>query len=121
CDAPPRMAGGASPAIRGHPTILPGQRGLEMNGCRIRIMAGALTVLFLGCTQHDSPLGVDGGDPGERAVQAELSCTVALQAGTFQCNTVSASLPAGVSGAIIGGQGVYVLLESSNVRYVDAG
>jgi len=92
-----------------------------MNGCRIRIMAGALTVLFLGCTQHDSPLGVDGGDPGERAIQAELSCTVALQAGTFQCNTVSASLPAGVSGAIIGGQGVYVLLESSNVRYVDAG
>lgn len=93
-----------------------------MNGFKIRIMAGALMALSLGCTQADGPLGVDASaDLGGRAVRADLSCTVAVSAGTFQCSTLNASLPAGVSGALIGGQGVYLSLEASEVQYVDAG
>lgn len=92
-----------------------------MNGCRIRIMAGAIMVLLLGCTQDDGPLGVHDGGRDDRAVRADLSCTVAVRAGTLQCNTLSASLPAGVSGAQIGGQGVYLALEASSVEYTDAG
>lgn len=92
-----------------------------MHGFQVRVMAGAALLLSFGCAQVDGPLGVErtgGQDP--RSVQATLTCTVATRTASLHCNTLSASLPGGVSGALIGGQGTYLLLESSNVRY-DAG
>lgn len=84
-------------------------------------MAGAVLALSLGCAQDDGPLGVrETGGLEAESLQATLTCTVDVRAGGMACGAPGASLPDGISGAMIGGQGHYLLLESWNVQY-DAG
>lgn len=112
------MAGGAVPAMRGSHHESPGQRGLEMNGSRVRVLAGAIIMLSVGCAHDDGPLGVgDGDSESSEVARSELSCTVALPSGALKCQPLSLSLPSGIDPAILGGQGVYVHLESSRVVY----
>lgn len=92
---------------------------LDLRSCRL-VMAAPLMVLLalVGCTNDLGPLGLEpeGGAPPEQ-VQALLTCKVDLQASTMSCASPKVSLPAGISGALLGGQGTYLLLESSNVAY----
>lgn len=81
-----------------------------------------VTVLALGgCTQDEGPLGLERVDEESLVVaQAVLTCQVDLRGAAMSCASPEASTPAGVAGAILGGQGIYVLLESSNVGYSSA-
>lgn len=78
--------------------------------------AGALAlVLATACT--DRPGAVEPGltPPPPSDVLAALECTAQVAAGTLQCQTPA---PGSISrDLIVGGQGVYVQLRSSNVSY----
>lgn len=67
-----------------------------------------------GCAQEEGPLGPWQGAGGE--VNATLACQVDIRGGALSC-----ALPEGetgaASGAIIGDQGLFVLLESAGVSY----
>lgn len=77
-----------------------------------------VAVVLAGCVQEEGPLA-PGRDltPGPDAAQAALVCQVSVKAGSMACIPESPTLPDGVAGTVLGGQGEYVLLESSNVDY----
>lgn len=77
-----------------------------------------VAAVLAGCVQDEGPLA-PGRDltPGPDAVQAALVCQVSVKAESMACIPESPTLPDGVAGVVIGGQGEYVLLESSNVDY----
>jgi hypothetical protein len=51
------------------------------------------------------------------AAVAMLTCTASVAEGTLACQGPDATAPSGVSAAIIGGQGAYVLLASTGASY----
>lgn len=78
-----------------------------------------------GCQWDEGPLGIEQNElPASEAggLQALLSCQVDLRSAALGCAAPEAAVPSGISAVMVnlGGQGTYVLLESSNVEY-DAG
>jgi len=69
--------------------------------------------------QDGGPIGLDRPQEPETA-RGAFTCQVDVRGGNLTCKAEAASLPAGASGVILGGQGTYVLLASTNVKY-DAG
>lgn len=87
-----------------------------------RLGAVFMAAAFLaGCSDEDGPFspGRDLTQPPD-AAQATLVCQVDLNAGSMACTPDSPTLPDGVSAAVLGGQGEYVLLESDNIAYDEA-
>jgi len=83
-------------------------------------MVPATLVALGGCARDDGPLGPGTARDGRGAeLQSTLSCQVSVRGGEIWCGTPNPEL-GGAAGAVIGGQGVYVHLESSDVSY-DAG
>lgn len=80
---------------------------------------GIVSALVLAGCVEDAPLSprLDGVGAGGRAVLTELSCHADLGAGLLECQPVDPAGAHGASAAVIGGQGEYVLLESSNTAY----
>lgn len=74
-------------------------------------------LVLSGCAQTDGPLGPEKGIGAPDAVQASLSCQADVHSGTVSCTLPEAAATGGASGAIIGRQNEYVLLESSGVSY----
>lgn len=69
-----------------------------------------------GCAENEGPLGPDSGIGAPDEVRASLSCQADVRGGTVSCK-LPESAPGSASGVLIGGQGEYVLLESSGVSY----
>lgn len=77
-----------------------------------------LALAVAGCSADAGPLGVEQvGSGTPEVVQAMLSCRVAIADGGMTCSVPEPSLAAGSSAALLGGQGVNVLLESDAVAY----
>lgn len=88
----------------------------------IRRQIGSLlvgTLALAGCMDDDGILTprIDDGLTDQAPVLAALECQVELGAGSMTCAQDGPELPGGVSPVILGGQGVYILLESSNIGY----
>lgn len=81
----------------------------------------AAAFALAGCARDDGLLGLDrsAGDGAELVAQANVECQVSVQSGSLSCSALLPTL-GGASGALIGGQGEHLLMESSNVQY-DAG
>lgn len=78
-----------------------------------------ITLLSLvACSDEIGDLGT--GPAAGSIAHAELSCQVDLSSQTLGCAPSEGSVAAGASGAILAGQGVNIILESSNVSF-DAG
>lgn len=87
------------------------------------VCTALLALLAAGACTDRSPTGpasggaAPGGEPGgPTATIAELTCTADREAGSVSCVPVAPEL-GGASGLIVGNQGVYVQLTSSNVNY----
>lgn len=82
----------------------------------------AASIAVAGCMVDEGPLGLEG-DRGSPTLPggalALLDCRVDLRGGVLGCAAPEPSLPGGISADLItiGGQGSYVLLESSDVRF----
>lgn len=74
----------------------------------------AAALLLAGCSD-EGPVAPGGAGAGESVEY--LTCEVDLRGGGVSCSGSEAGLEGGALGAIIGGQGVYVELASSNVSY----
>lgn len=85
-----------------------------MSGLRGTWVVPAAALLLAGCGEDGlvTPSGPVGGE-----ALASITCEVDLRSGALSCAGEEAGLEGGVLGAIIGGQGVYVQLASSNVGY----
>lgn len=70
---------------------------------------------LVGCAERDAPLA-PGTDRGFETVRAALTCHANVRARSFDCIPDAPAL-ASANGAVIGGQGTYILLEASNVGY----
>lgn len=86
------------------------------------VVTPLLGVLVLAsCSDNPGPVELEVADEVlVDQVQAHLTCQVDVRGSSMSCDPRSSSLPAGVSAMPMGGQGIYYLLESSNVAY-DAG
>ena len=73
-------------------------------------------LVIAGCARDGGPVGPVAGIGTPDGVQTSLSCQADVRSGSISCTAPGANL-GGASGALIGGQGVYVLLESMNVSY----
>jgi len=76
------------------------------------LSAGVLAVA--GCVDEGP---VEPVETGAAEAVAYLSCQADLRTGDISCGGSEAGLEGGALGAIIGGQGVYVLLTSNGVAY----
>jgi len=73
-------------------------------------------LVIAGCARDGGPVGPVAGIGTPDGVQTSLSCQADVRSGSISCTAPGANL-GGASGALIGGQGEYVLLESSGVAY----
>jgi len=75
-----------------------------------------------GCAEGEGPVGPERGarGPADQPVDVYLACNVSVSSGDLSCSAPELELPGSVSGAILGGQARYVLLESSGASYDDA-
>ena len=85
----------------------------------LSVISAALIMAQVGCIEDDAPLAPTPGDgPGGRAeLLAAMSCRVEVAAGSISCTPNEIDIAPATSPAVLGGQGTYVLLESSNVAY----
>ena len=85
---------------------------------RRKVWVAGAALLLAGCMEEHEPLGLEQ-EPGPEAPQGALTCEVNVRGGSLSCTPMQPKLPAGASGVVIGGQGINVLLESTNVSYDD--
>ena len=77
-----------------------------------------LLAAVAGCMQEDGPVGLgQKGDETTSSGVPALACRADLGELRLDCVAPGAAAGGGGSGALIGGQGVYVILESENVSY----
>jgi len=76
----------------------------------------AAVLPLAGCARDEGLFG-PAGEGVAQEVLAELRCSVNLRGGGLVCELASPSASAGVSGAVLGGQGTYVELVSSRVGF----
>lgn len=84
----------------------------------LRVVPLLVVAALAGCMQEDGPVGLDRA--GGEATSSELPslvCRADLRGGRLACAASEPAAGSGVSGALIGGQGSYVVLESNNVNY----
>jgi len=80
-------------------------------------LAVCATLLSLvGCTNDSGPVAPQLDD-ALADVRAVLSCRVDVKEGSLDCNPEFPETSAGVSGAVVGGQGRYIYLQASHVSY----
>lgn len=83
-----------------------------------RLASSCLLLALAACADQNPAALREAPAPGlPPSAVAALTCTVSVREATVACARPDATLPAGVSGAIVGGQGSYVQLTSSNVSY----
>lgn len=82
----------------------------------LTVLGGGALLLLAGCVVEEGPLAPELG-AGRVEVRASLECRVQVRSGSVACAPVDPGVPAGIAGAVLGGQGVSVLLEASNVQY----
>jgi hypothetical protein len=80
-----------------------------------RILSLAALVLSAACTDR-SPTGAAGTSPAGREVRTEIACTVSVADQAVRCGE-PAPAGGGAQDIILGGQGTFVRLESTNVVY----
>jgi len=85
---------------------------------RIGVAVAGVLVLT-GCVDDDALLAplAGEGSTAAREVVAVLDCRAEVGAGSISCAVAESKPPSGVSPVVLGGQGVYVLLESSYPDY----
>ena|GEM_PF-407342 len=76
------------------------------------------SLLVSGCFAEDIPLGPRLGGGGYE-VLAAVECRVGVREGVVVCETEEGGAPTRASGALIGGQGRYLILEATNTTYAD--
>jgi len=82
----------------------------------IAVCAGV--ALLAGCTRENVPLSpIREYDPELETVRTVLLCRAEVNTGRVSCTVDSPTSGDGVAGALLGGQGTYVLLASTNVEY----
>ncbi|HEU0053871.1 MAG TPA: DNA/RNA non-specific endonuclease [Longimicrobium sp.] len=79
--------------------------------------AAALLVLGACSDRVTAPDAPVPGQPGGPSTQVGVECRASVRGGDVLCAVPQASTPAGVNAALIGGQGSYVQVISSNVSY----
>jgi len=81
----------------------------------------ALSAVAGGCGEVGEPMApARTTSPDADAAWTYLTCSAEVGASTLSCAPNDPATPDGVAAAVLGGQGVYVLLESSNVKYDEA-
>jgi len=71
------------------------------------------------CSDTSDPLlRPDGDGPEPPSLTISLTCTAVVQSGTVTCGRTGPSLASGASAAILGSQGEYVTLTSSDAQLV---
>jgi len=82
-------------------------------------VVGALALI--GCSEDGALLAPRWGDTTDETatVLAALECRVEPRAGSMTCIRVEPGPADGLAAAVLGGQGTYISLESSNVTYED--
>lgn len=83
-------------------------------GCH---MAMAVALVLGGCAEGERPFGPDPVVRPPSNVLTSLECVAQVRDGSIGCATPEGSFADGVSAAVFGGHGNYVLIEASNVSY----